>query len=81
MAEPVSVRVDSFGTGVVSDEEMTQALRKVCDMTPAGIIRTFQLRRPIYQPTAMGGHFGSETLPWEQTDLVPLLKEQFAACL
>ena len=81
VAEPVSVRVDSFGTGVVSDEEMTQMLRRVCDMTPAGIIRTFRLRRPIYMPTAMGGHFGSENLPWEQTDLVPMLKEQLSACL
>ena len=81
VAEPVSVRVDSFGTGTVSDEELTQMLRKVCDMTPAGIIRTFRLRRPIYQPTAMCGHFGSENLPWEQTDLVPMLKEQLSACL
>ena len=81
VAEPVSVRVDSFGTGTVSDEELTQMLRKVCDMTPAGIIRTFRLRRPIYMPTAMGGHFGSDILPWEQTDLVPLLKEQLTACL
>ena len=81
VAEPVSVRVDSFGTGIVSDEELTQMLRRVCDMTPAGIIRTFRLRRPIYMPTAMGGHFGSENLPWEQTDLVPLLKEQLSACL
>ena len=81
VAEPVSVRVDSFGTGIVSDEDLTQMLRRVCDMTPAGIIRTFRLRRPIYMPTAMGGHFGSENLPWEQTDLVPLLKEQLSACL
>ena len=81
VAEPVSVRVDSFGTGTVSDEMLTQMLRKVCDMTPAGIIRTFRLRRPIYQPTAMGGHFGSENLPWEQTDLVPLLKDQLTACM
>ena len=81
VAEPVSVRVDSFGSGIVSDKELTQMLRRVCDMTPAGIIRTFRLRRPIYMPTAMGGHFGSENLPWEQTDLVPLLKEQLSACL
>jgi len=81
VAEPVSVRVDSFGTGVVSDEDLTQMLRRVCNMTPAGIIRTFGLRRPIYMPTAMCGHFGSENLPWEQTDLVPQLKEQLTACL
>ena len=80
VAEPVSVRVDSFGTGVVSDEKLTLMLRRVCDMTPAGIIRTFRLRRPIYIPTAMEGHFGTENLPWEQTDLVPMLKEQLSLC-
>jgi len=80
VAEPVSVRVDSFGTGIVSDEKLTQMLRAVCDMTPAGIIRTFRLRRPIYTPTAMEGHFGVSDRPWEQTDLVPKLKEQLAIC-
>ena len=79
VAEPVSLRVDSYGTGVVSDEVLTQLLRSVCDMTPAGIIRTFQLRRPIYAPTAMDGHFGIADRPWEKTDLVPLLKERLAA--
>ena len=75
VAEPVSVRVDSYGTGKVSDEEMTAYLRKLCDLTPAGIISKLQLRRPIYGKTAMEGHFGVEELPWEQTDLVSALKK------
>ena len=75
VAEPVSVRVDSYGTGKVADEEMTAYLRKLCDLTPAGIISKLQLRRPIYGKTAMEGHFGVEELPWEQTDLVEDLKK------
>ncbi|MBR4108902.1 MAG: methionine adenosyltransferase [Oscillospiraceae bacterium] len=74
VAEPVSVRVDSYGTGKISDEEMTALLRKTCDLTPAGIIRKLELRRPIYGKTAMEGHFGVEDLPWEQTDLANTLK-------
>ena len=74
VAEPVSVRVDSYGTGKISDEEMTALLRKTCDLTPAGIIRKLELRRPIYGKTAMEGHFGVEDLPWEQTDLAETLK-------
>ena len=75
VAEPVSVRVDSYGTGKVSDEQMTAMLRKLCDLTPAGIIRKLQLRRPIYSTTAREGHFGVADRPWEQTDLVDALKE------
>ena len=75
VAEPVSVRVDSYGTGVVSDEELTRLLRQTCDMTPAGIIRKLQLRRPIYAATAAQGHFGVADRPWEQTDLADKLKE------
>ncbi len=74
VAQPVSVRVDSYGTGVLSDEKLTQLLRQTCDMTPAGIIRKLDLRRPIYAPTAAVGHFGVEGRPWEQTDLAPQLK-------
>ena len=69
VAEPVSVRVDSYGTGKISDDEMTRLLRQKVDMTPAGIIRRFDLRRPIYAPTASHGHFGMDDLPWERTDL------------
>ena len=75
VAEPVSVRVDSYGTGKIADEEMTALLRKTCDLTPAGIIRKLQLRRPIYGKTPMEGHFGVQDQPWEQLDLVPALKE------
>ena len=75
VAEPVSVRVDSYGTGKIADEEMTALLRKTCDLTPGGIIRKLALRRPIYSATAREGHFGVEDRPWEATDLVPMLKE------
>ena len=74
VAEPVSVRVDSYGTGKIADEEMTTLLRKTCDLTPAGIIRKLQLRRPIYGKTAMEGHFGVEDRPWEQTDIAQQLR-------
>ena len=75
VAEPVSVFVDSYGTGVIDDRKMTELLRKTCDLTPAGIIRKLQLRRPIYGKTALEGHFGVDGLPWEQTDLAPELKK------
>ena len=75
VAEPVSVRVNSYGTGKIADEEMTALLRKHCDLTPGGIIRKLQLRRPIYSPTARDGHFGVENMPWEQTDLAETLKK------
>ena len=74
VAEPVSVRVDSYGTGKISDEEMTRLLRQVCDLTPGGIIRKLQLRRPIYADTAAVGHFGVAGRPWEQTDIAGELK-------
>ena len=67
--------MDSYGTGVVSDEKMTELLRATCDLTPGGIIRKLQLRRPIYAVTASKGHFGVEGYPWEQTDITAKLKE------
>ena len=75
VAEPVSVRVYSYGTGKVSDEKMTELLRKTCDLTPGGIIRKLELRRPIYAPTAAMGHFGVEDRPWERTDIAEELKK------
>ena len=75
VAQPVSLRVDSYGTGKISDEKMTELLRQTCDMTPAGIIRKLDLRRPIYADTAAHGHFGIESRPWEQTDLADKLRE------
>ena len=74
VAEPVSVRVESYGTGKIADEAMIALLRKTCDLTPAGIINKLQLRRPIFGKTAMEGHFGVEEMPWEQTDLAEQLK-------
>ena len=74
VAEPVSLRVDTYGTGKLSDEALTALLRRSVDMTPAGIIRRFDLRRPIYQETAARGHFGMADRPWEQTDLAEQLK-------
>ena len=75
VAEPVSIRVETYGTGKIHDEEITALLRKTCDLTPAGIIRKLNLRQPIYAPTAEFGHFGVADRPWEQTDLAPILKE------
>ena len=75
VAQPVSVWVDSYGTGKIADEEMTALLRKTCDLTPAGIIKRLQLRRPIYGATAMEGHFGVADRPWEATDLADELKK------
>lgn len=75
VAEPVSLRVDSFGTGRISDERLTELLRAACDLTPAGIIRKLDLRRPIYSATARNGHFGAADYPWEREDLAPALRE------
>ncbi len=74
VAEPVSLRVEAYGTGVIPEEAMTELLRKTCDLTPGGIIRKLDLRRPIYSPTAREGHFGVADRPWEQTDLAPVLR-------
>ncbi len=76
VAEPTSILVDTFGTGKVSDEKLTEAVRKVFDLRPAGIIKMLDLRRPIYKQTAAYGHFGRNdlNLPWEQTDKVEELK-------
>jgi len=68
VAEPVSVMVDSFGTGKVSDDKLTSLVRKHFDLTPRGIIEALKLRRPIYRKTAAYGHFGRGDFAWEQTD-------------
>ena len=74
-AEPVSVRVDTFGTGRVDDTTIERAVRGVFGLTPKEIIAQFDLRRPIYEDTAKGGHFGHEQpgFPWENTDRAPAL--------
>ena len=76
VAKPVSVRVDTFGTGVVEDSEIERAVKRVFDFRPAAIIETLNLRRPIYRQTAAYGHFGRHDLdlPWERTDRVDALK-------
>ncbi len=74
VAEPVSVRVDTYGTGKISEEKMTRLLRTTCDLTPAGIIRRLELRSPIYCATAKYGHFGVGDHPWERTDLAQELR-------
>ena len=76
VAQPTSVLVDTFGTGKVSDEKLTEAVRKVFDLRPAGIIKMLDLRRPIYKQTAAYGHFGRNdlNLPWEQIDKAEELK-------
>ena len=75
VARPVSVRVDTFGTGKLSDEELSDRVTAVFDLRPAAIIRDLKLRRPIYRQLAAYGHFGRDDLelPWEQTDRVDAL--------
>lgn len=76
VANPVSVMVDTFGTGKVSDEQIAEAVKKVFDLRPAAIIETLDLRRPIYTSTSAYGHFGRKdiSLPWEKTDKTEELK-------
>ncbi len=72
---PVSVMVDTFGTGTVDESAITRAVTEVFDLSPAGIISTLDLCRPIYQPTAAYGHFGREGFPWEKPDKAEALKK------
>ncbi len=76
VAQPVSVRVDTFGTGTVADARLEEAVNQVFDLRPAAIIRDLDLRRPIYRQLAAYGHFGREDLgvAWEKTDRVDALK-------
>ena len=80
VAQPVSIRIETFGTGVVSENRLVQAVRQLFDLTPDGIIRTLALRRPIYKQTAAYGHFGRQdvVLPWEQVNKVDELKAAIA---
>lgn len=72
---PVSIMVDTFGTATVAEEKIVEAVKKVFDCTPAGIIKTLDLRRPIYRKTASYGHFGRSEFSWEKTDKVDALLE------
>ena len=72
---PVAVRVDTFGTGEVPEEKIEKAIKEVFDMSPAGIIKTLDLKRPIYKETAAYGHFGRPEFSWEKTDKTEALKK------
>ncbi len=76
VAQPVSVRVDTFGTGVISDAELEERVNRVFDLRPTAIINRLDLRRPIYRQTAAYGHFGrtDNVLPWERLEMVDALE-------
>ena len=78
VAKPVSVMIDTFGTAVVDEEKISEAISKYFDLRPAAIIKRFELRRPIYSNVAAYGHMGREDLdiPWEKTDLAEDLKKE-----
>ncbi|MCL0032316.1 methionine adenosyltransferase [Peptococcaceae bacterium] len=78
VAKPVSIRIDTFGTGKVSEERLVEIVKKHFDLRPAAIIRDLDLRRPIYQQVAAYGHFGRSDLdlPWERTDKIELLQKE-----
>ena len=77
VAQPTSIMVDTYGTGKLSDEQLTKMIRENFDLRPAGIIKMLDLRRPIYKQTAAYGHFGRTDLdlPWERLDKVEELKK------
>lgn len=78
--DPVSVLVDTYGTGEISDQDLSELVRKHFDLTPRGIIKELNLLSPIYQKTAAYGHFGREGFAWEKTDKAQALKKDaFAA--
>lgn len=81
VAKPVSILVDSFGTGKLTDEKLSLLVQKYFDLRPAAIIRDLDLRRPIYKQTAAYGHFGRTDLdlPWERTDKAELLRDAAAS--
>ncbi len=80
VAKPLSVLVDTFGTGVIPDEKIVELVTKNFDLRPAGIIEALKLQRPIYKPTAAYGHFGRKPenglFPWEETDQVEKLRKE-----
>ncbi|MCQ4936157.1 MULTISPECIES: methionine adenosyltransferase [Anaerotignum] len=79
VAKPVSILVNTYGTGRISDEEITEIVHKNFDLRPAAIIKNFDLKRPIYKQVAAYGHFGRTDLdlPWEQLDKVAVFKDKF----
>ena len=79
VAKPLSIFVETFGTGTVDDALICDAISEVFDLTPAGIIGDLQLKRPVYQKTAYHGHFGREGFTWEDTGRAAALKDAVAA--
>ncbi|HPP43937.1 MAG TPA: methionine adenosyltransferase, partial [Caldisericia bacterium] len=73
-ANPISIFVDTFGTGKIPDDEIEKFIEKNIDFTPLGMINKLDLRKPIFKKTAVYGHFGWEGYSWEKLDLVPLFK-------
>jgi S-adenosylmethionine synthetase len=78
VAKPVSIYITTFGTGKVPDEKIEKAIAETFDLTPAGIIRSLDLLKPIYRETATYGHFGRDGFSWERTDKVDALKAKLA---
>lgn len=76
VAKPVSILINTYGTGKISDEEITKLVQNNFDLRPAAIIKNFDLRRPIYKQVAAYGHFGRNdlNLPWEKTDKTDVFK-------
>ena len=78
VAHPVSVLVETYGTGKIADDKLAQLVRECFDLRPAAIIKTLDLRRPIYRHVSCGGHFGENAvgLPWEWTDIAEVLQKE-----
>jgi S-adenosylmethionine synthetase len=75
VANPVSVFVDSHGTGKLDDEKLAEVVKKEFDLRPYAIIRALELRKPVFKATAAYGHFGRDGFAWERTDKVESLKK------
>jgi len=80
VAQPVSIMIDTYGTGRLSEDKLVEIVRKHFDLRPAGIIKMLDLRKPVYKQTAAYGHFGRNDLDlsWEHLDKVDELKEYLA---
>lgn len=76
VAEPTSVRIDTFGTGRIGEDKLLEMVKRNFDLRPYGLIRMLDLRRPIYRPTAAYGHFGRVEFPWEHTNKAEQLREE-----
>ena len=74
VAEPVSLLVDTYGTGNFSDEQITACVRELFPTKPAALIEHLGLKRPIYKATAAHGHFGRDLFPWEKTDMAEAVR-------